>query len=70
MILIHFLKLNSYKPTNHKYTFLKHRIKFIPKIDEQILLEIDPNYIPMKINWIHNEDGIERKLERSKCASC
>ena len=66
MTLINSLKLNSYKPTNHKNSFLKRRRKLIPKIDEQILLATDPNYKPTKIKWVRNEDGTERKLEIPK----
>ncbi len=70
MTLINSLKLNSYKPTNHKNSFLKRRRKLIPKIDEQILLATDPNYKPTKIKWVRNEDGTERKLERPKRVRC
>jgi hypothetical protein len=41
--------------------------KLIAKIDEQIGLASDKDYIPAQHKWVTDEDGNQRKVEVAKC---
>lgn len=66
MSFINTLKLTEYKPQQVNGGVQARRRKLLDKIEQQIQLATNPDYMPSKTAWVQGEDGIERKVEVPK----
>jgi hypothetical protein len=66
MSIIDSFKLTQYKSESAGGPIIKRRIKLIHKIEEQILLASDSDYIPTKAKRVTDEGGKQVKVKYAK----
>lgn len=66
MSFISTLKLTEYKPQQVNGSVFARRRKLLDKLEQQIQLATNPDYVPSKTVWVQGDDGIERKVEVAK----
>ena len=66
MSFISTLKLTEYKPQQVGSVAFLRRRKLLEKVEQQIRLATNPDFVATKAVWVQGEDGIERKVEVEK----
>jgi hypothetical protein len=66
MTILNTLNFVSFSAASNSDPIVARRRKLIAKIEEQIQLANDPNYLPIKTKWITDADGHQRKIDVPK----
>ncbi|NRP96260.1 hypothetical protein XMG59_002384 [Marinobacterium sp. xm-g-59] len=66
MTILNTLNFVSFSAACNSDPIVARRRKLIAKIEEQIQLANDPNYLPIKTKWITDADGHQRKIDVPK----
>ena len=66
MTILNTLNFVAFSTANNSDPIIARRRKLIAKIEEQIQLSNDPNYLPIKTKWITDADGNQRKIDVPK----
>ena len=66
MTILNTLNFVSFSAASNSDPIVARRSKLIAKIEEQIQLANDPNYLPIKTKWITDAEGNQRKIDVPK----
>jgi len=66
MTILNTLNFVAFNAASNSDPIVARRRKLIAKIEEQIQLANDPNYLPIKTKWITDADGHQRKIDVPK----